>query len=192
MDAYEATRIVFSRIQSLDQENASKIMGLLLIQDHSEKEMIRLALGPAALVHSVILQARKELGLRCQGPCHRPCSWPPDLPERQRLFLAGGCQGVPEPEQRRIGHAFTLLHSRRRRLGGKWQPVQDVRIPCKEKRIFGFVTFMYMETMMLNLAKGNPHFVCNARVLVKPYKEKGKVPDKYRHSTFPLPNPIPF
>ena len=34
------------------------------------------------------------------------------------------------------------------------------------------------------LAKGNPHFVCDARVLVKPYKEKGKVPDKYRYSPF--------
>ena len=32
------------------------------------------------------------------------------------------------------------------------------------------------------LAKGNPHFVCDARVLVKPYKEKGKVPDKYRYA----------
>lgn len=63
MDSYEATRIVFSRIQSLDPENASKIMGLLLIQDHGEKEMIRLAFGPEALVHSVILKARKDLGL---------------------------------------------------------------------------------------------------------------------------------
>ncbi|KAJ6387876.1 hypothetical protein OIU77_026442 [Salix suchowensis] len=63
MDGYEATRIVFSRIQNLDPENASKIMGLLLIQDHGEKEMIRLAFGPETLVHSVILKARKELGL---------------------------------------------------------------------------------------------------------------------------------
>ncbi|KAK6933910.1 RNA recognition motif domain [Dillenia turbinata] len=63
MDAYEATRVVFSRIQNLDPENASKIMGLLLIQDHGEKEMIRLAFGPEALLHSVIIKARKELGL---------------------------------------------------------------------------------------------------------------------------------
>ncbi|XP_038980790.1 zinc finger CCCH domain-containing protein 53-like isoform X2 [Phoenix dactylifera] len=63
MDAYEATRIVFSRIQSLDPENAAKIMGLLLIQDHGEKEMIRLAFGPETLVHSVVLKARNELGL---------------------------------------------------------------------------------------------------------------------------------
>ncbi|PIA48719.1 hypothetical protein AQUCO_01400940v1 [Aquilegia coerulea] len=68
MDAYEATRIVFSRIQSIDPENASKIMGLLLIQDHGEKEMIRLAFGPEALVHSVILKARKDLGLSPSTP----------------------------------------------------------------------------------------------------------------------------
>jgi hypothetical protein len=59
-------------------------------------------------------------------------------------------------------------------------PVQDVRIPYQQKRMFGFVTFHYPETVKLILAKGNPHFVCDARVLVKPYKEKGKVPDKFR------------
>lgn len=63
MDAYDATRVVFSRIQSIDPENASKIMRLLLIQDHGEKEMIRLAFGPETLLHSVILKARIELGL---------------------------------------------------------------------------------------------------------------------------------
>ncbi|XP_043693380.1 zinc finger CCCH domain-containing protein 53-like [Telopea speciosissima] len=68
MDVYEATRIVFSRIQNLDPENASKIMGFLLIQDHGEKEMIRLAFGPEALVHSVVLKARKDLGLSSNTP----------------------------------------------------------------------------------------------------------------------------
>ncbi|CAN4110259.1 unnamed protein product [Withania somnifera] len=68
MDAYEATKIVFQRIQSLDPENASKIMGILLIQDHGEKELIRLAFGPEALVHSVVLKARKELGLSSNSP----------------------------------------------------------------------------------------------------------------------------
>ncbi|KAK9079400.1 hypothetical protein SSX86_001071 [Deinandra increscens subsp. villosa] len=57
-------------------------------------------------------------------------------------------------------------------------PVQDVRIPYQQKRMFGFVTFMLPETVKAILAKGNPHFVCDSRVLVKPYKEKGKIPDK--------------
>nr|XP_023877168.1 zinc finger CCCH domain-containing protein 55-like [Quercus suber] len=58
-------------------------------------------------------------------------------------------------------------------------PVQDVRIPYQQKRMFGFVTFVYPDTVKLILAKGNPHFICDSRVLVKPYKEKGKVPDKF-------------
>ena len=68
-------------------------------------------------------------------------------------------------------------------------PVHDVRIPYQQKRMFGFVTFVYPETVKLILAKGNPHFICDARVLVKPYKEKGKVPDKFRQAPAPLPRP---
>ncbi|XP_019163373.1 PREDICTED: zinc finger CCCH domain-containing protein 22-like isoform X2 [Ipomoea nil] len=59
-------------------------------------------------------------------------------------------------------------------------PVHDVRIPYQQKRMFGFVTFVYPETVKLILAKGNPHFVCDCRVLVKPYKEKGKILEKNR------------
>ncbi|KAM0997188.1 hypothetical protein TB1_006503 [Malus domestica] len=60
----------------------------------------------------------------------------------------------------------------------KFGPVQDVRIPYQQKRMFGFVTFVYPETVRLILSKGNPHFICDSRVLVKPYKEKGKILDK--------------
>ncbi|XP_074310574.1 zinc finger CCCH domain-containing protein 53-like isoform X2 [Silene latifolia] len=63
----------------------------------------------------------------------------------------------------------------------KFGPVQDVRIPYQQKRMFGFVTFVFPETVKIILAKGNPHFVCDSRVLVKPYKEKGKLPDKKQH-----------
>ncbi|EFH52436.1 RNA recognition motif-containing protein, partial [Arabidopsis lyrata subsp. lyrata] len=44
-------------------------------------------------------------------------------------------------------------------------PVEDVRIPCQQKRMFGFETFAYTEDVKHILAKGNPHFVCGARVL---------------------------
>lgn len=63
MDSYEASRTVFSRIQSLEPENASKIMGYLLIQDYGEKEMIRLAFGPETLLQNLILKAKTQLGL---------------------------------------------------------------------------------------------------------------------------------
>jgi hypothetical protein len=38
-----------------------------------------------------------------------------------------------------------------------------VRIPYQQKRMFGFVTFVYPETVKLILAKGNPHFICDAQ-----------------------------
>ncbi|KAF9665637.1 hypothetical protein SADUNF_Sadunf16G0143700 [Salix dunnii] len=76
-------------------------------------------------------------------------------------------------------------------------PVQDVRIPYQQKRMFGFVTFVYPETVKEILAKGNPHYICESRVLVKPYKEKGKVANKMqqlleRGSFSPASSPTGF
>ncbi|KAK3013686.1 hypothetical protein RJ639_008672, partial [Escallonia herrerae] len=88
MDAYEATRIVFSRIQNLDPENASKIMGLLLIQDHGEKEMIRLAFGPESVLHSVILKARKELGFSSSNSPSTPSTPSSPSPLNNPVSLA--------------------------------------------------------------------------------------------------------
>ncbi|OMO83683.1 hypothetical protein CCACVL1_11269 [Corchorus capsularis] len=56
--------------------------------------------------------------------------------------------------------------------------VEDVRIPCQQKRMFGFVTFVSADTVKMILHKGNPHYVCGARVLVKPYREKSKLVDR--------------
>ncbi|KAL8462318.1 hypothetical protein ACS0TY_033390 [Phlomoides rotata] len=56
--------------------------------------------------------------------------------------------------------------------------VQDVRIPCQQRRMFGFVTFASADTVKLILSKGNPHFICGARVLVKPYREKPKLVER--------------
>ncbi|CAL0335166.1 unnamed protein product [Lupinus luteus] len=401
MDGYEATKIVFSRIQNLDPEHASKIMGLLLIQDHGEKEMIRLAFGPESLVHSVIFKAKKDLGLlpfnspstpstpsspspfisrqnsnpsrlvnngitipnhddlntlsfygngvsepveefglndqlsflndglsptlmqknsdpfysfqqdltsspRNSDPSlfssygwggsvhRRSCSvndaclgsedlnsglgWKPCLyfsrgyckngtscrflhgngaadesaamvgsPSKIEImdqchellrsktahkFMASSafpysskcmnfllqqqqndtqrgaaaalmmnddlCKfgrsrlernefylnspGMVNPASRQIYLTFpadsTFREEDVSNYFSIYGPVQDVRIPYQQKRMFGFVTFVYPETVKLILSKGNPHFVCDARVLVKPYKEKGKVVDK--------------
>ncbi|XP_072975569.1 zinc finger CCCH domain-containing protein 53-like isoform X2 [Typha angustifolia] len=364
MDAYEATKVVFSRIQSLDPDNAAKIMGFLLVQEHSEKEMIRLAFGPESLLHSVILKARKDLSLlspppppssshfllsrqnsssQLLGSLPSPTSWAPPQPFSRTVtstnvanggldeihssnelisprnqvgspfyeefqlqspifysdwganlgsqhrrscsitdlclgsdaglgwkpclyFARGYCKngtscrflhGLPEEKMELMASALPysplspsstpnkgvnfLLQQQQNEsqrtaaaaaaammLGGDeghkfmarspriersdlaaglanpgsrqiyltfpadstfreedvsnyfsiYGPVQDVRIPYQQKRMFGFVTFVYPETVKVILAKGNPHFVCDARVLVKPYKEKGKVPDK--------------
>lgn len=384
MDAYEATKIVFERIQNLDPQNASKIMGFLLIQDHGEKEMIRLAFGPESAVLAVISRVKKDLGVTSPNTVLTPPSNPrqvPAAPSRlnhlnqstnsqgswtssgggyadfQSLedlvsptgysggscsstlaapfygngeidlidelqlqdqlaslndgnpqirgkaaadffykdlasspsrndavlfyggghrrsfsvsdddlsvgfgwkpclfyargyckngttcrFLHGGEAGAGEdagganfpkfsptsanqcvnflqqlpsdsPRAHMMDgmHKFGAIRVERGELGingannagsrqiyltfpadstfkeedvsnyfSNFGPVQDVRIPYQQKRMFGFVTFDYPETVKLILAKGNPHFVCDARVLVKPYKEKGKIPEKHR------------
>ena len=62
MESYEATRAVFSRVQSIDPENASKIMGYILLH-HGEKDMIRFAYGPETLIVSIVNRAKTDLGL---------------------------------------------------------------------------------------------------------------------------------
>ncbi|KAK8484773.1 hypothetical protein V6N13_092479 [Hibiscus sabdariffa] len=124
MDSYEATRIVFSRIQSLEPENASKIMGLLMIQDHGEKEMIRLAFGPEASLHSVILKAKKELGL----PCNTPTSSTPASPP----FLANKLNPVntSRPASRLIPSSLTIPTNLSTSSGtSSWSPLSELPNP---------------------------------------------------------------
>ncbi|XP_051125105.1 zinc finger CCCH domain-containing protein 18-like [Andrographis paniculata] len=76
-------------------------------------------------------------------------------------------------------------------------PVQDVRIPCQQKRMFGFVTFERADTVKEILSKGNPHYVCGARVLVKPYREKSKLierkyMERFDHPAYYNPHRIDF
>ncbi|XP_059666514.1 zinc finger CCCH domain-containing protein 18-like isoform X2 [Cornus florida] len=66
-------------------------------------------------------------------------------------------------------------------------PVHDVRIPCQQKRMFGFVTFVSADTVKMILSKGNPHYVCGTRVLVKPYREKSKLIDRKYSEKFEPP-----
>lgn len=89
-----------------------------------------------------------------------------------RLILLWEVVGFLRGDSREL--KFSILFSACRSFG----PVQDVRIPCQQKRMFGFVTFVYPETVKIILTKGNPHFVCGARVLVKPYKEKSRTMDR--------------
>nr|CAB3462917.1 unnamed protein product [Digitaria exilis] len=75
MDVWEATKLVFDRVYTLDPANASKIMGHLLIQENSEKELIRLAFGPDHLLHSFITTARANLATKLvslPSPMHDP------------------------------------------------------------------------------------------------------------------------
>lgn len=80
MDISEATKIVMSRIRCLDFENASRIMGYILIQDKGEQEMIMLARGPDALLVSYINQAKAYLALNSPNPLPDACIFPQSSP----------------------------------------------------------------------------------------------------------------
>ncbi|RVW50253.1 Zinc finger CCCH domain-containing protein 18 [Vitis vinifera] len=56
--------------------------------------------------------------------------------------------------------------------------VEDVRIPCQQKRMFGFVTFDSSDTGEEHFGQGKSTLCCGARVLVKPYREKPRTGDR--------------
>uniref|UniRef100_A0A0E0F235 AtC3H46-like PABC-like domain-containing protein n=1 Tax=Oryza meridionalis TaxID=40149 RepID=A0A0E0F235_9ORYZ len=161
MGAYEATKVVFARLQALEPNLAPNIIGMLLTKDNNEMDMIRLASGPDNLLQSIIAKVRTYLTNKPSPPM---ASWgfPTDIGEEASFSVDKvGCDG---------GEEFSSKEYDRSMYG----MVQDVRIPYQEKRMFGFVTFAYQKTVKLILAKGNPHYICDARILVKPYKEKDK------------------
>ncbi|XP_051141897.1 zinc finger CCCH domain-containing protein 23-like isoform X2 [Andrographis paniculata] len=260
MDVSEATQIVMSRIRNLDPQNASKIIGYVLINGHGDKDMIRLAFSPDALLQAHVDQAKASLGLaaaridnggfrhgggreelfgdRLQlfrevdpfvmrtdslifpvgeegGFYYRPCLYYArgfckngsackylhggagaggidDVVLRMKAIQQQHHHRIPPfhyskwfndyPSARQIYLTFPADSTFREQdvsnYFSMFGPVQDVRIPYQQRRMFGFVTFVYPETVRLILAKGNPHFLCDCRLLVKPYKEKGKIRDK--------------
>ncbi|KAL5199055.1 hypothetical protein ABZP36_002567 [Zizania latifolia] len=141
---------------------ASKCLSLLLQQQQQQNESQRAAAAAALMLGGD--EAHKFMG--------RPRLDRADFasmmnPGSRQIYLTFPADSTFREED--VSNYFSI-----------YGPVHDVRIPYQQKRMFGFVTFVYPETVKLILAKGNPHFICDARVLVKPYKEKGKVPDKYR------------
>ncbi|XP_066324375.1 zinc finger CCCH domain-containing protein 53-like [Miscanthus floridulus] len=55
-------------MRTLDPKNGSKMMGLLLIQDNSDKELICLAFSPEHLLHALVATARVELAGKPASP----------------------------------------------------------------------------------------------------------------------------
>lgn len=71
MDSYEATNVVLTKIKNLDPENASKIMGFLLIS-LEESELVRLSCSPDHVLHTLILRAKAHLGLSSNASSTTP------------------------------------------------------------------------------------------------------------------------
>lgn len=72
MDSSEALKVVIDRIKKLEPEHiAKKIIGFMYFHDFSDEEMIRLALGPDTLIHSLIQRA-KNARLLASSPVISP------------------------------------------------------------------------------------------------------------------------
>ncbi|GMP66602.1 hypothetical protein CsSME_00026895 [Camellia sinensis var. sinensis] len=84
MDLPESTKVVYDRIQKLEPENASKILGYLLIQDHGDRDMIRLVFSPDKLLHSLINKAKTDLGLSPTPASDLPLQFTPFSPSLPR------------------------------------------------------------------------------------------------------------
>lgn len=86
MEAFEAAKIVYNRILETESETITrKIIGYIYLQDHADREMIRLAFGPDNLIQTLIQKAKMDLNLSPKpvpspfGPIlhsHRPFSAP--------------------------------------------------------------------------------------------------------------------
>ncbi|CAN6219969.1 unnamed protein product [Urochloa humidicola] len=147
---------------------ASKCLSLLLQQQQSDNQRAAAAAAAAALMLGGAGEESHKssfMGRRAGGELGSMMNMNPGS---RQIYLTFPADSTFREED--VSNYFSI-----------YGPVQDVRIPYQQKRMFGFVTFVYPETVKLILAKGNPHFICDARVLVKPYKEKAKLPaDKYR------------
>lgn len=100
MDFSESTKVVYNRIQKLEPENVSKIIGYLLLQDHGEREMIRLAFSPDNLIYSLITKAKSDLGLN-KLPVSTPISVNPapvsDVPPQFTSYSSASSRPISSP-----------------------------------------------------------------------------------------------
>lgn len=67
MGSYEATNVVLSKIKTFDPENASKIMGYLLM-NLEDSELVRLACSPDHVLHTLVPRVKTQLGLALSTP----------------------------------------------------------------------------------------------------------------------------
>lgn len=67
MGSYEATNVVLSKIKNLEPENASKIMGYLLM-NLEESELVRLACCPDHVLHNLVIRVKSHLGMTLSNP----------------------------------------------------------------------------------------------------------------------------
>lgn len=115
MDLPESTKIVYSRIQKVDPENVSKILGYILIQENADHDMIRLAHSPDNFLHCLINKVKNRLGLTSTPPVCAPISppqvipnQPSDIPLPFMRFPQSPSRPFSSPASFRANHPYNL------------------------------------------------------------------------------------
>lgn len=67
MGSCEATNVVLGKVKNFDPENASKIMGYLLM-NLEEYELVRLACCPDHVIHNLAVRVKSHLGMTLSNP----------------------------------------------------------------------------------------------------------------------------
>lgn len=75
MDISHYTRIVFDKIHKFEPEHARNMIGYLLLQDHGELKMAKLASYPDYYICEVAFQAKRELLRLSAKPDMLPISY---------------------------------------------------------------------------------------------------------------------
>lgn len=76
MDPDDPTSVIFTKIRTLEPENAPKIIGYFLLQDMEQSDLIRVAFGPDTLIQTFCRKAKSDLGLSSNGFSSNPISRP--------------------------------------------------------------------------------------------------------------------
>lgn len=85
MDPDDPTSIIFTKIRTLEPENAPKIIGYFLLQDMEKRDLIRIAHGPDTLIQTFCRKAKSDLGLSSNGFSVNPISRPINIHRHQPL-----------------------------------------------------------------------------------------------------------
>lgn len=131
MDSSEATKVVISRISSLEPEHiAKKIIGFMYFQGLSDQEMIRLALGPDSLIHNLIQNAKTARLLASSQVISPPISptMNPDPSFQFAPFPSASPRPFPSP-------------SSFRRIDPYWDPQMPVEQPAMQNAPLNIIPY---------------------------------------------------
>ncbi|KAJ7963678.1 zinc finger CCCH domain-containing protein 18 [Quillaja saponaria] len=240
MDISESLKVLYKRIQKLDPDNVTKVIGNLLLQDNGEEKIISLANLPNHSLEKVVYNAhglQRLLNKMTIAPISPPLNpphafshlpadspgsfqvpsppnWNPQLGRNAKSALGHMDSNIGYLNQREVAKTrmfgspksmeyqsvnydqgqivnekiflrfpaeSTFTKEDVSNYFSDFGPIKDVRIPKKEQRVYGFVTFTNSDTVNSIFQMGNPHLIQGYPVSVKPFRDYTLTPADRKH-----------